>query len=67
MFMDAAARRALEGMHALGRLGEPSEVAELVLDEILFDRVDWIAVVGREARLYMSIPSNRIFDWKVSN
>jgi NAD(P)-dependent dehydrogenase (short-subunit alcohol dehydrogenase family) len=29
--MDAAALKALEGMHALGRLGEPSEVAELVL------------------------------------
>jgi NAD(P)-dependent dehydrogenase (short-subunit alcohol dehydrogenase family) len=29
--MDAAALKALEGMHALGRLGDPSEVAELVL------------------------------------
>lgn len=29
--MDAAALKALEGMHALGRLGESSEVAELVL------------------------------------
>ncbi len=29
--LDAAAIKALEGMHALGRLGEPSEVAELVL------------------------------------
>lgn len=29
--LDAAALRALEGMHALGRLGEAAEVAELVL------------------------------------
>jgi NAD(P)-dependent dehydrogenase (short-subunit alcohol dehydrogenase family) len=29
--MDAAALKALEGLHALGRLGEPAEVAELVL------------------------------------
>jgi len=29
--LDARALKALEGMHALGRLGEPSEVAEMVL------------------------------------
>jgi 2-dehydro-3-deoxy-L-rhamnonate dehydrogenase (NAD+) len=29
--MDAAALAALAGMHALGRLGEPAEVAELTL------------------------------------
>jgi NAD(P)-dependent dehydrogenase (short-subunit alcohol dehydrogenase family) len=29
--LDATTMKALEGMHALGRLGEPSEVAELVL------------------------------------
>ena len=29
--LDAAALQALEGMHALGRLGEPVEVAELTL------------------------------------
>jgi NAD(P)-dependent dehydrogenase (short-subunit alcohol dehydrogenase family) len=48
--MDAAAMKALEGMHALGRLGEPSEVAELVLwlasDKASFVTGSYYAVDG---------------------
>lgn len=48
--MDAATLEALEGMHALGRLGEPSEVAELVLwlssDKASFVTGSYYAVDG---------------------
>jgi len=48
--MNAEALRALESMHALGRLGEPSEVAELVLwlasDKASFVTGSYYAVDG---------------------
>jgi NAD(P)-dependent dehydrogenase (short-subunit alcohol dehydrogenase family) len=48
--MDAEALKALEGMHALGRLGQPSEVAELVLwlasDKASFVTGSYYAVDG---------------------
>ncbi len=48
--LDAAALKALEGMHALGRLGEPQEVAELALwlasDKASFVTGSYYAVDG---------------------